>query len=123
MSVRMVSNYKFEYIVAITMDKTDNIYLLDYLVTDVNQPLSYNIYKIVNNQVEIVTPSTTFQELLKDTIADELLDMAFNNEGLLYVTGKNNLYKIDVTMPAESNVMLIGSIDLDGSYTTGKNNE
>lgn len=28
------------------MDKNDNIYLLDYLVTDVNHPLSYNIYKI-----------------------------------------------------------------------------
>lgn len=115
MSIRRVSNYNFEYIVAITLDKNDNIYILDYLVTDVNHPLSYNIYKIVNNQVEIVTPSTTFQELLKDTIADELLDMSFNNEGILYVTGKNNLYKIDVTMPSESNVMLIGSIDLDGN--------
>lgn len=65
--------------------------------------------------MEIVTLNTTFKELVKDTFPDELLDLAFNNEGVLYVTGVNNLYKIDVSMPAESNVMLIGSIDLDGS--------
>ena len=115
MSIRSVSNYNFEYIVAITLDKSDNIYVLDYLVTDASHVLSYNIYKIVNNQVEIVTLSTTFKELVKDTFPDELLDMAFNNEGVLYVTGVNNLYKIDVSLPADSNVILIGPINLDGS--------
>lgn len=44
MSIRTVSNYNFEYIVDITLDKSDNIYVLDYLVTDASHVLSYNIY-------------------------------------------------------------------------------
>jgi len=113
MSVRQYINHTFDNIVSITEDKDNNLYVLEY-VNDATKPLSYNIYRIIHNQVELVVPSTTFFNVLKDTGADELIDMTFNSDGFLFVSGTNNLYKIDLTMPIDNNVLLLGELNNTG---------